>query len=188
MVKLVGPENSKRPLPGLGAAPFWICNVVAENVPGLVALSIRVSRSPLLPTICTGTLAWPARAESVTVKLTEMAVGPAVHGAVGEMVTVVLHVKFALTLPPPPAPEIGMICVTTAVPPGAPENAALPLPVALALAVAPAGIQAVMVAGGDNTTAVVNTGLVKLQDPLVTGEQPGNTEYNLSAVMLAVPL
>ena len=106
-------------------------SVIRLKLPGDVAVSCNVSRSPLLPTTCTGTADWPALAESLTVKLTGTCVGPEVQGALGEMVTVALQVRLPVTLKAPLAPKTDTKLVNATVLPGVPENDTLVEPLAV---------------------------------------------------------
>lgn len=125
----------------------------------------------MLPTTCKGTAAWPALAESLTVKVTGTCVGPEVQGAVGEMVTLALQVRLAVTLNGPVAPKMDTNLDNATVLPGVPEKTTVLEPVAVGLrAVAPDGLQVVIAVGAlPMTLAVTNTGLVKLQEPFPMG-------------------
>ena len=95
------------------------------------------------------------------------------QGAEGEMVTVALQVRLAVTLLMPNAPKIDTRLVNATVLPGTPEKATVLAPTAVTVGtVAPDGLQSVTADGELPTTEVVgNTGLVKLHDPFAIGAQ-----------------
>ena len=92
--------------------------------------------------------------------MTAIWLGLLVHGAEGEIVTLVLQVSVTFMLEAPLEPVAVTIDVRATVLPGVPENEAAPVPVTVTAVRKPDETHELTAAGGDNVVAVGNAAFV----------------------------